>query len=335
MVSPLVERMLEGDRRALARLLTLLERDLDKLPAVMRAIHHLTGRAYCLGVTGPPGAGKSTIVDRLVQIFRRKGAAVGVLAVDPTSPFSGGAVLGDRIRMQRHYLDEGVFIRSLATRGAHGGLSTIARASVKLLDASGKDVIIVETVGVGQTELDIVRVADTVVVVLVPEAGDGVQTMKAGLMEIGDIFLVNKADREGAGRLVAAIDATLGLGDGSAPWRPPVLLSQAHRGEGIQALHDKVLEHRQAMETNSRLECRRRQRQKLEFAQTLQEAVDAGISELMSRDGALKDLATRVETGELDPYSAAAQVLGDGALFSHLASTFQSSSDPEAPPEAP
>lgn len=326
----MVEKMLAGDRRALARLHSLLEQDVETLSAIMREVHPRARGAYTIGVTGPPGAGKSTIIDGLVQIARDKGAQVGVLAVDPTSLFSGGAVLGDRIRMRRHYLDNGVFIRSLATRGAHGGLSRVARAAVSLLDAFGKDVILVETVGVGQTELDIVRVADTVVVALVPEAGDAVQAMKAGLMEIADVFVVNKADRDGASRLVATLKAALSLNAGTASWRPPVLLTQAHKGEGIQALYDATLQHRRALEETSNLERRRGQRRRQEFAQTLTEALEGEVSSLVARDPALSKLAARVEMGELDPYSAAAQALGDGLLLSKLARAFES--HPRPPP---
>ena len=321
-VSRLVAKTLEGDRRALARLITLLEQDSGKLSAIMRAIYPHTKGAYCIGVTGAPGAGKSTIVDVLVRILRDQGSAVGILAVDPTSPFSGGAVLGDRIRMQRHYLDQGVFIRSLATRGVHGGLSRVAGASVKLLDAFGEEMVIVETVGVGQTELDIMKVADMVVVVLVPEAGDAVQAMKAGLMEIGDIFVVNKADREGAGRLAAAVKAAVGLDGGESWWSAPVLLTQAHKGEGIQGLYEAILEHRRTMESTSRLEQRRRQRNRQEFTAVLKEAVESEVARLVSRDGALSQLASQVEKGEIDPYTAAAQALNHGQVFSEMAHRF-------------
>ena len=321
-VSRLVAKTLEGDRRALARLITLLEQDSGKLSAIMRAIYPHTKGAYCIGVTGAPGAGKSTIVDVLVRILRDQGSAVGILAVDPTSPFSGGAVLGDRIRMQRHYLDQGVFIRSLATRGVHGGLSRVAGASVKLLDAFGEEMVIVETVGVGQTELDIMKVADMVVVVLVPEAGDAVQAMKAGLMEIGDIFVVNKADREGAGRLAAAVKAAVGLDGGESWWSAPVLLTQAHKGEGIQGLYEAILEHRRTMESTSRLEQRRRQRNRQEFTAVLKEAVESEVARLVSRDGALSQLASQVEKGEIDPYTAAAQALDHGQVFSEMAHRF-------------
>ena len=320
MVSRLVERMLEGDRRALARLFSLLEKDADTLSAIMREVYPHTGGAYCIGLTGPPGAGKSTIVDGLIQIARDQDASVGVLAVDPTSPFSGGAVLGDRIRMQRHYLDEGVFIRSMATRGVHGGLSRVAWASVKLLDAFGKDIVIVETVGVGQTELDIMKVADTVVVTLVPEAGDSIQAMKAGLMEIADIFVVNKSDRGGADRLVSVIGTMLDIGDAEG-WRPPVISTQAHRKLGIPELYDAIQEHRRSMEESAELERRRRERQRQEFTLVLKERVEASIARLMISDGALSEIGACVESGALDPYSAAAQVLADGLLFSELAKT--------------
>ena len=325
MKADLVESMLGGDRRALARLFSLLERDHESLARIMRAIHPYTGAAYCIGVTGPPGAGKSTIVDRLVQLLRRDGANVGVLAIDPTSPYTGGAFLGDRVRMRRHYLDRGVFIRSLATRGVHGGLSRVASASVKLLDAFGKDTIFVETVGVGQTELDIMNVADTVVVVLVPEGGDSVQALKAGLVEIGDVFAVNKADRPGADRIAAALETVQSLGEGDSGWTPPVRLTQAHRGEGIQALYDAILQHRRVLESTSNLQRRRDARQRHEFTAAMRAGLEATIEHLAGKDGVLGSLAKRVENGELDPYAAASEALGDGALLSRVAEVLKDS----------
>ncbi len=318
MISRLVDRLLEGDRRALSRLFTLLEQDADALSSVMAAVNSRVGKAYCIGITGPPGAGKSTIVDGLIQIARAQGSTVGVLAVDPTSPFSGGAVLGDRIRMQRHSLDPGVFMRSLATRGFHGGVSRTARVCVRLLDAFGKDLVFVETVGVGQTELDIMRVADSVVVCLVPEAGDAIQTMKAGLMEIADIFVVNKADRDGARRLATAIGSMLDLKSARSWWTQPVLLTRADRNEGIQELFDSVTDHRRVLQETENLDLRRRQRQREEFVRTLKEAVEVEIAGLLVGDGSLNEMAAKVESGDLDPYSAAAQVLAEGHLFSQL-----------------
>ncbi|MBZ0253725.1 MAG: methylmalonyl Co-A mutase-associated GTPase MeaB, partial [Candidatus Methylomirabilis sp.] len=197
-VSSLVERMLGGDRRALARLITLVESRSPDVASIMAEAHRRPGHAAVLGVTGPPGAGKSTLTDKLIRRLRERGKTVGVVAIDPSSPFTEGAVLGDRIRMQDHALDPGVFIRSLATRGVHGGLSKATREVVRLFSTFGMDYVVVETVGVGQTELDVMGVADTVVIVVVPESGDSIQAMKAGLMEIGDVFVVNKADRAGA-----------------------------------------------------------------------------------------------------------------------------------------
>lgn len=193
----LVRKMLAGSTQSLARLITMVEREAPEVPQIMSLIYPHLGRAYLVGITGPPGGGKSTLVDRLTAVMRSGDFSVGILAADPTSPFSGGALLGDRIRMQQHYLDKGVFIRSMATRGSRGGLPRAARGVIKLLDAFGKDFVLVETVGVGQTELDIMEATDTTVVVLVPEAGDAIQTLKAGLLEIADIFVVNKADRGG------------------------------------------------------------------------------------------------------------------------------------------
>ena len=337
----LVQGMVDGDRRALARLFTLLEQGAESRSQIVKAIHPRLSGAYVVGVTGPPGAGKSTIADGLVSIFREAGATVGVLAVDPSSPFSGGAVLGDRVRMRRHYLDRGVFIRSLATRGDQGGLSHIVPAAIRLLDAFGMDVVIVETVGVGQTELEITSTADTVVVTLVPEAGDGVQAMKAGLMEIGDIFVVNKADRPGADRAASDIRTALALGTPRTDWNAPVVMTQAHRGQGVQELHDKVQEHRATLERTSGertsgertsgLESRRRHRLQREFAGALREVVIAEIDTMISSDGALSELAARVQAGELDPYAAAAEAVQGG----HVVLSEQKSDAYYSPPARP
>ena len=323
MASQLVRQALGGDRRALARLFTRIERSPKDLVATMREVHPHTGRAYSLGITGPPGSGKSTIVDGLIGLARDQGKTVGVIAVDPSSPFTGGAVLGDRIRMQRHYLDAGVFIRSLATRGVHGGLSLVASAAVRLLDAAGTDLVIVETVGVGQTELDIMDVADTVVVAMVPEGGDSVQTMKAGLMEIADIYVVNKADRDGAGQLRAAIRGVFSLGPPPGPpwtgWVPPVLLTEAQTGLGIPELYESVWRHRDALEAADLLDARRRQRRRREFAQAVSATLSAGLAAMLDRDGPLADTVESVESGQLDPYAAAAETLEDPALVRALA----------------
>src|SRR5438552_522222 len=238
----MIDRMLSGDRLALARLITQVENRTAALPAIMQAVYPRAHGAYVVGVTGPPGAGKSTVVDRLTVLLRAEGATVGVVAVDPSSPFTGGAVLGDRIRMQAHALDPGVFIRSMATRGSHGGLARATGDTITLLAAAGYAWVLVETVGVGQTELDIMKLADTTVVVLVPESGDAIQTMKAGLMEAADVFLVNKADRSGAPALMAELTfaAHLHYASPTSPkdvdWEIPVLATQAHSDVGVAEL---------------------------------------------------------------------------------------------------
>ena len=232
-VEQLLSRFAAGDRLALARLITLVENRSADVATVMERLYATANHAHIIGVTGPPGAGKSTLIDRLISKFRARKQQVAVLAIDPSSPFSGGAVLGDRVRMADHYGDVGVYIRSLSTRGSHGGLSRAARQIVTLLEAFKFDVIIVETAGVGQTELAIMDLAETTVVVTVPEAGDGIQIMKAGLNEIADIFVVNKADRDGADRVKAELELNVHLRPAGG-WRPPVLLTQAANDRGIE-----------------------------------------------------------------------------------------------------
>jgi len=310
----LVERMLAGDRLALARLITLVENRAPALPAIMQAIHGRGGDAYVVGITGPPGAGKSTVVDRLTAALRARGATVGIIAVDPSSPFTGGAVLGDRIRMQAHALDSGVFIRSMATRGAMGGLARATGDVLRLLAACGFQWLLIETVGVGQTELDIMELADTVVVVLVPESGDAVQAMKAGLMEVADIFLVNKADRSGAHALVAELRFSAHLQAASparrpdVAWEVPVLTSEAQHGVGIAELLEAIERHRAALEASGALERRRRARRAREFRALLTDRVMAAVERRLGA-GDLAATVERVERGELDPYAAAEAVL--------------------------
>ena len=269
----LVERMLAGDQQSLARLISLVERESPQASQIMEAIYPHTGNAYRIGITGPPGGGKSTIVGKLTSVAREKGLSVGIIAVDPTSPFSGGAVLGDRIRMHQHYLDDEVFIRSMATRGSHGGLPRTASAVMKLLDAFGKDIIFIETVGVGQTELDIMETVDATVVVLVPEAGDTIQTMKAGLMEIADIFAVNKADRPGADSLVADLEIMLHQSPKQDWWQVPVLPTQAVNEIGTRELYEQIEQYHQALKQSGRLALKRQQQRKAELFQTIERKI--------------------------------------------------------------
>ena len=301
--SSLVARLHAGEMRALARAISIVE---DRLPAareIMRLVTPMAGGAPILGVTGPPGAGKSTLVDGLTVSYRRKGMKVGIIAVDPSSAFSGGAVLGDRIRMQRHSSDPGVFIRSMATRGHFGGLASATVDVTDLMAASGCDVVILETVGVGQDEVDVVRVADAVLVVLVPGLGDDIQTIKAGIMEIPDIFVLNKADREGIDRLHTDVKAMLGLQDQPGREPPAIVRTVATSGEGIEKLHAMTEEFLSGRGDEAAVE-RRRERSRARLLDLLRERVlewASGPSSGGAFEKAVEDLAGRV----LDPYSAA------------------------------
>jgi LAO/AO transport system kinase len=314
-VEALVARMLAGDRRALARLITRIESREAGVAEIMRRVHAHTGRAYTLGLTGPPGAGKSTLADRLIARLRKAGATVGVVAVDPTSPFTGGAVLGDRIRMQAHTLDPGVFIRSMATRGGTGGLARATADVQRLLDAFGFDWVLVETVGVGQTELDIVKMADTTVVVLVPESGDAIQTMKAGLLEAADVFVVNKADREGAQRLVAALLYMVHLhregqqASRDLDWEVPILTTQAVHDEGVDELLEAIRRHRAALEASGALERRRQARRARELRALVLAELRREVDRALADGGTLEAVLADVESGRLDPYTAIERVL--------------------------
>lgn len=304
-----VDKMLAGDQRALARLMTRVEQDATDVPQIMKAIQPVLGHGYCVGITGPPGAGKSTLTDKLTAHARQQGKTVGIVAVDPTSPYSGGAVLGDRIRMQQHYLDEGVFIRSMATRGGHGGLSHTAKGVMKLLDAFGKDLILIETVGVGQTELDIVETADTTIVLLVPESGDTVQTMKAGIMEIADLFVVNKADRDGADRMITELRMLVHMNATADGWAVPVLSTQAHTNVGIEALYESLTHHRQMLEDTGQLLHRRREHRRRNLLELCQHRLITSLVEQLTKDNRLLSLVDQVQDATLDPYTAAQQII--------------------------
>jgi len=303
------EQLLAGDRRILSRVISQLERGAPEAAQVLKAIDHHTGGAYTVGITGPPGAGKSTMVDRLTQLLRQEGLKVGIIGVDPTSPFTGGAILGDRIRMQRHYLDDGVFIRSVATRGHTGGVPRIVKGMVRLLDAWGTDVVLVETVGVGQSELGIMEVADTVLVTMMPESGDAIQTLKAGIMEIADIYVVNKSDRDGADQMAAAIRANLGLDSSHRDWDPPVLQTQALSGEGMAELWSKVREHRDYLESSAKLVELRAQRRKQEFLEAVEEEVGRRLKALVEGDPTLIAMLEKVAGKEAEPFSSAIDFL--------------------------
>jgi LAO/AO transport system kinase len=315
----LTKAMLGGDRVALARLITLVENRGAGTAATMSEIYKRCGKAHTIGITGPPGAGKSTITSCVIEHLRERGKTVGVAAIDPSSPFSGGSVLGDRIRMQKHFLDEGVFIRSLSTRGSHGGLARSGRDVSRLFDAFGKDYVIIETVGVGQTELDIMEVADTVVVVLVPEAGDTVQVMKAGLLEIADVFVVNKADRDGAMRMKTELEMMLHLKmpEGKDAWQVPVLMTQASAGQGTVELIDACVAHNDNRKRQSEPDKRFAERLKAEVLEICEEELMRRLRE-HSGDSNVSALLDAVASGEKDPYQAALDLLGSPEELSKL-----------------
>ena len=314
----LAKKILEGDIRAASRLMRDID---DRQPGAMEALKELyprTGKAYVIGITGPPGSGKSTMVDKMIDIFRKEGKKVGIIAVDPTSPFTGGAILGDRIRMQRHATDEGVFIRSLATRGCLGGLSRSTLDIIHVMDAMGKDIILVETVGVGQDEVDIVNTADTCVVVLVPGLGDDIQSIKAGIIEIGDVFVINKADREGADKVEKDLRMVLEMGrrkdDG---WEPLIFRTEATLGKGIFELVYGIYRHRQALEKNRTFEKRLWERTKATFLSVLETEVMTHLMENMEREGTWEPLLNDLMKRRTDPYSATETILAKELVRAH------------------
>ncbi len=306
--SPLSQRVLEGDPRALARAISLIEDEAAVGADLIRQIFPRTGHAYLVGITGPPGSGKSTLVDRLIGEIRKTSKTVGVVAVDPTSPFSGGAILGDRVRMQAHAGDADVFIRSMATRGHLGGLARATSEAALVLDAAGKDVVIIETVGVGQDEIDIVRTADVSVVTIVPGTGDEVQALKAGIMEIADIFVVNKADREGADRTMASIEANLSLqAFASGEWRPPILKTEATAGKGVRELLEAIERFR--VHTAATQGVRRRARAEYRLRELLAQQFLRHVEQRVLGAGEFDRVLDRMAAREIDPYTAVDEIM--------------------------
>jgi LAO/AO transport system kinase len=309
--------VLAGDKRCIARAITIAENSPEEAQKLLAIIFPYTGKAHIIGVTGPGGSGKSTLISKVVREYRRRGKTVGVVAVDPSSPFTGGAFLGDRIRMQELATDEGVFIRSMATRNYPGGIARATKDAVKILDASGKDLVIVETAGAGQSEVEIAKVAHTVVLVLAPGLGDEIQAIKAGIMEIADIFVVNKADREDADRVVMDIRSVLQLEDEmltlqvkkeKRAWRPPIIKTVALSGEGIQQLIEKIEEHWQYLQKGLIIK-KRLENAEAELAEAIRDKVTRLIIERLKREKRFEEILMRIVKRELDPASAADELL--------------------------
>lgn len=295
----------DGDPRAVARLVSLVERGDERLPEIAAALAPYTGQAQIIGLTGSPGVGKSTMTNELVRIYRGQGCRVGVLAVDPSSPFTGGAILGDRVRMQEHATDPGVYIRSMSARGHLGGLAAATPMAVRVLEGAGCDVVLVETVGVGQAEVEVASLADTTVVLLAPGLGDAIQAVKAGILEIADVFVVNKADRDGADATYHDIQGMIALGErGPGDWRPPVLRCVAVRAEGVDGVVAAIAKHRAWLEEHGQLQVRRERRAAAEIEEIALGILRARMTSLRSGT-TLSTLAAEVAGGRRDPHAAA------------------------------
>ncbi|MGA2372218.1 MAG: methylmalonyl Co-A mutase-associated GTPase MeaB [Candidatus Korobacteraceae bacterium] len=308
-IEDLVRRIRGGEIRALSRAISTVEDHTPESTELLKALFPYSGNAMLLGLTGSPGAGKSTLVDQVARVYRKQGKTVGIVAVDPTSPFSGGAILGDRIRMQAHHADSGIFIRSMATRGSLGGLASTTADVATVLDASGRDIVMIETVGVGQDEVDIVRLADVTIVVLVPGMGDDVQTIKAGIMEIADIFVINKADRDGAERVEREIRAMQALAMRHDDWTPPIVKTVASDGSGIEELVQAVEKYRSYLEQSGRARSRRIENWRVRIAEMLRDALFQRVLSYYLSEGEATRYAGEVADHKRDPYSLVERIV--------------------------
>lgn len=310
MKSSLVSEVLKGDVKSATKLIRAVEDEAPTAAEDLKNIYPYTGRAQIIGISGAPGVGKSTLIDSLISIFRDMNKTIGVIVVDPSSPLTGGAILGDRVRMKRHGTDESVFIRSLSTRGCRGGLSRATLGAIHVMDAMGKDILIVETVGVGQAETDIARLVDTCIIVLTPGMGDGIQLMKAGILEIADIFVVNKADNDGAANLKIDLEGMINLYEFSpGQWKPQVILTTAVSNMGIDSLSAQISGHREFLHSTGQIERRAIERAKLELMDTIEHLLNDHIRKHMCKSGDTEEIVNKIMQREADPHSAAREIV--------------------------
>ena len=305
----LIQQVLSGDQRSIARLITRAENNDPDATTAMKKIHPHTGSAHIIGITGVMGSGKSTLIYELTRLYRKMGKTVGIIAIDPTSPFSGGALLGDRVRMMELAMDEGVYIRSMGTRGMLGGLTSAVYDVVEILDASGKDVVIIETVGVGQAEVDIIKIADTTLVVVVPGLGDSIQTLKAGVMEIADIYVVNKADRPGVEQTIAEVESLVDITCSGKDRKTPVLATTAKQSKGIEELVQAILSHQSYLSETHLFETQRRQRYEAELVEIIRKRLMSFIFDEATFKERIESLLDQISKKNIDPYSAADEIL--------------------------
>lgn len=309
MKESLASKVLQGDQRSIARLITHAENGTAESIEAMKTIHPHTGKAHVIGITGVMGSGKSTLIYELTKIYRKQGKTVGIIAIDPTSPFSGGALLGDRIRMMELAMDEGVFIRSMGTRGMLGGLTSAVYDVVEIMDASGKDIILVETVGVGQAEVDIIKIADTTLVVIVPGLGDSIQTLKAGVMEIADIYVINKSDRQGVEQTVAEMQSLVDIECSSKERKTPILQTIAKEGKGLDDLIEEIDTHKTYLEQTHELEAQRRLRYEAELVEIIRKRLMNFIFDEKQFKGTIEDLLDQISNKKIDPHAASEIIL--------------------------